>query len=98
MKMRNLELSLWFSSGAETVVEGGVEVDDMLTETRGLSTARVKNDEGRSMSGLSARVSCLIWCARGVPEVCQRGQDAGGDGGDERRKDGGSESERQREA
>lgn len=31
MKMRNLELSLWFSSGGCTV-GGGVEVDDMVTE------------------------------------------------------------------
>lgn len=31
IKMRNLELSLWFSSGG-CMVGGGVEVDDMVTE------------------------------------------------------------------
>lgn len=31
MKMRNLELSLWFSSGG-CMVGGGVEVDDMVME------------------------------------------------------------------
>lgn len=31
MKMRNLELSLWFSS-AGCIVGGGVEVDDMVAE------------------------------------------------------------------
>lgn len=36
MKMRSLELSLWLSSAAESVVAGGAAVDDMLGKIRGL--------------------------------------------------------------
>lgn len=34
MKMRSLELSLWLSSAAESVVAGGAAVDDMLGRMR----------------------------------------------------------------
>lgn len=46
MKMRSLELSLWFSSEPASTVAGGAEVDDMLLDCGGDSVDSPVGSDG----------------------------------------------------
>lgn len=56
MKMRSLELSLWFSSGGGAIVGGAPDAD--MLEGRGVG--RTAKQRGRGAEARLARTSCLV--------------------------------------